>query len=120
MLKQAINWKPQPLPDLITSLHDVVCGQYRELERTVVGLEEFEVCADYKLFVVPSSTWAQLPPEKRKRHCIMRHCKPFNFNSKIVESTDSTRHVIAPGQNGGEKEGQIKRKRVARTMTIKK
>ena len=120
VLKQAINWKPQPLPDLITSLHDAVCGQYRELERAVVGLGEFELCADYKRFSVPSSTWAQLPPEKRKRHLIkfMRHCKPVN--SKIVESTDSTRHVIAPGQNGGKKKGQIKRKRVARTTTIKK
>ena len=70
--------------------------------------------------IIILSTTPQLPPEKRKRHLIkfMRQCKPVN--SKILESTDSTRHVIAPGQNGGEKKGQIKRKRVARTTTIKK
>ena len=100
-------------------MHDVVCGQYRELERAVVGLVEFELCSEYKLFSVPASTWAQLAREKRKRHFIkfMRQCKPVNF--KIVESTDSTSHVIAHGQNGGKK-GQMKRKRVARTTTKKK
>ena len=36
--------EPQPLPDLIKCLHDVVCGQYRELERAVVGLGAFGLC----------------------------------------------------------------------------
>ena len=85
-----------------------MCGQYRELERAVVGLGEFELCADYKRFSVPSSTWAQLPPEKQKRHLIkfMGQCKPVN--SKIVESTDSIRHVFASGQNGGEKRDRLR------------
>ena len=96
VLNQAINWRPQPLPDLMTSLHDVVCGKYRGIENAAIGLWEFELCPDYKRVSVPATTLARLPPEKRKRHLIkvMRQCKLVN--SKIVDSTDATTHVIKP------------------------
>ena len=119
VLKQAIDWKAQPLTDLVNTLHEVVKAQYRELERCLFGVGEFQLCQEFRHFSMPVTTWSQSTYNKRQRHFsrFLRTIKPIK--AKVVASSDGTRHVLAP-VSGGKKPGQTKRKRTAKTTTVKR
>jgi len=119
VLKQAIDWKAQPLTDLVNTLHDIVKAQYRELERCLFGMGDFKLCEEFRHFCLTPTAWSQATERKRKRHfsCFLRTTKPSK--PKVMASTDGAKHVLAP-TNGGKKPGQVKQKRTAKTTTLKK
>lgn len=43
VLKQTIDWKSQPLTDLVTKLHRLVDGQFNDLRAALVGTGEFRL-----------------------------------------------------------------------------
>ena len=110
VLKQAIDWKAQPLTDLVNTLHEVVKAQYRELERCLFGVGEFQLCQEFRHFSMSVTTWSQSTYNKRQRHFsrFLRTIKPIK--TKVVASSDGTRHVLAP-VSGGKKPRQTKRKK---------
>ncbi|CAH1245863.1 PIN4 [Branchiostoma lanceolatum] len=67
VLKMAVDWKPQPLPKLIETLHDVVKGQYIDAERALIGFGDFRLDSAFKSCAVPAATWTYQSTPQRTR-----------------------------------------------------
>ena len=50
VIKQEIEWKPQPVTELVDKLEKLVVGRYRELERSLFGSGEYELTAEFKRY----------------------------------------------------------------------
>lgn len=116
VLKQATDWKYLRITDLITTLHDVVQGQQRDLERALIGRGDYKLCDDYKNFFVNPSVWASRDAGQRHRHFMRFLRKVKEGDSRCVRSSDGQR-VVIKATHGGKKPGQVKRKRTAKTTT---
>jgi len=119
ILKQAIDWKAQPLTDLVDTLHGVVKSQYSEVQRSLFGVGDFELCPEFKHFAMSVATWSQSSEKKRSCHYSRFLHTMTPVKAKVLASTGGERHFVAPS-NGGKKPGQVKRKKMAKTTTIKK
>jgi len=87
--------------------------------KCLFGVGEFQLCQEFRQFSMSVTTWSQSTYKKRQRHFsrFLRTIKPIK--AKVVASSDGMRHVLAP-VSGGKKPGQTKRKRTAKTTTVKK
>lgn len=109
----AVNWKPQPLLDLVEKLAEVVQSQYEEVERALINTGNYKLAPTFERFSVHRDTWRVMPEEKRQRH-LMRFCTTPKTSRNTVISSDETTSVVVPS-HGGKKKGQITRKRPNRT-----
>lgn len=117
VLKQAVNWKSQPLTDLIEKLYEVVRKQYKDLERALLGQGDFVLCDEYQRFSVAPNVWCSRDQQQRQRHFLRFLRKVKEVHKKNIRSTDGSR-VVTSATNAGKKPGQVKRKRTAKTTTV--
>ncbi|XP_078674699.1 uncharacterized protein LOC144912839 [Branchiostoma floridae x Branchiostoma belcheri] len=117
VLKQAVNWQPQALVNLVDTLHGVVRSQYTELERSLLGVGDYVLSQEFDRFGVHEVAWLRMTNDQRERH--VRRFMMFQPPGipQSVTSSDRQRIVTKP-KNGGKKPGQRKRKRAARTTSI--
>ena len=52
VLKQTIDWKSQPLMDLIESVKDCMESQFKELRRSIMGIGLFRLVESHEQFLV--------------------------------------------------------------------
>ena len=71
-LKQAVDWRPQAINELMTKLEEVVSSEYREIERNLVE------AGDFNKFLVNFHVWVSHDPIKRHFQRFLRQPKPFN------------------------------------------
>ena len=118
VLKRAIDWKSQPLLDLVQIIRDVVDTQYKDLLRSLVSIGQYRLADSHKQFQVSKSLWMTKTVDESERFFIRfrNHLPP---DQKTVTSKDGLVTVIKP-RTRGRKKGQLKRKINERTTTIKK
>ena len=116
-LKQAVNWKSQSLIDLVDTLHKFVQGQYKELERALVGVGNFDLAQSMRKFKIDRQIWINMNNEKRKNRFDRFLRSIVTLSPGMQVSSDGCLSVPTSAA-GGEKPGQRKRKRTAKTTTI--
>ena len=57
VLKQAIDWKRQPLLDFITCVNELVDAQFKDLKRAMVNMGRFRLAETHRQFVVSKTVW---------------------------------------------------------------
>ena len=116
MLKLEVDWKPQPLVELVERFYSLIRAQYKDLQRATIGAGNFKLAGPFKHHYINPSVWAS-KSNSEKNQLFLRFLKDSKsgYNSKYITCTDGSR--IVPTPNGGEKPGQRKRKRNAKTTT---
>ena len=116
VLKQAIDWKRQPLLDFITCVNELVDAQFKDLKRAMVNMGRFRLAETHRQFVVSKTVWTNKTDDERQR-LYLRFRKHEVKNPRLVTSTDGQSDVVAP-RTKGQKLGQRKRPRTERTTTV--
>jgi hypothetical protein len=114
VLKQAVEWKPQQLPDLINCLRRLVDGQYADADRAMCGLGDFVLQPNNARHRVSPSDWIAMTAEQRRKAA--KACFRIQSAGPTVTSTDGSITVPATPR-GGNKPGQTKRVRNVRTQS---
>lgn len=118
VLQRAIDWKSQPLLDLVNIVKNLVDTQYKELLRSLVSMGQYRLSETHRHFHVSKSGWLSKTQEERQR--LFKRLRRFvPKDKKTVTSTDGTTTVLKP-RSLGKKIGQRKRKINERTTTFKK
>ena len=118
VLKRAIDWKAQPLLDLVNIVKNLVDTQYKELLRSIVSMGQYRLSETHRQFHVSKSGWLSKTQEERQR--LFKRLRRFvPKDKKTVTSTDGAMTVLKP-RSLGKKIGQCKRKINERTTTFKK
>ena len=117
VLKQAVNWKPHQLPDLICKLQKIVETQAHDGRRAIVGRGDYTLQQSHARFRLTAEAWSNMSEGERSKHSL----KTFVLNprSKAVKSTNG-KLTVTCNLRAGKKIGQRKRKRCARTVTPSK
>ena len=118
VLKQSIQWKSQPLTDLIEQAEELVNAQFTDLRRSLFGSGCFVLAESHKQFAVSRNVWGLKTQSERDRH-YKRFRAHVIKDPRVVTSTDGESVVVAP-KTKGKKLNQGKRKRTERTVTVKK
>jgi hypothetical protein len=118
VLKQAIDWKSQPLLDIVNFLTKIIETQCKDLKRALVNTDEYRLCDSHKQFSVTKIAWVSKTDEERRR--LYRRFRLFIAKDKdVVTSTDGQTYV-RQSRSMGRKIGQRKRKIKERTTTYKR
>ncbi|VDI18172.1 Hypothetical predicted protein [Mytilus galloprovincialis] len=67
VFKKAVEWKPQPIPDLAIKLMDIVRVQLIDLKRSLYGMGNYELFGPYRTHVVSYQCWFSKTQEQRER-----------------------------------------------------
>ena len=118
VFKQAIDWKSQPLFDIVNFLTKIFETQCKDMKRALVNTDEYRLCDSHKQFSVTNTAWVSKTNEERRR--LYRRFRLYIAKDKdVVTSTDGQTCVRQP-QSMGRKIGQRKRKIKERTITYKR
>ncbi|MDY6930033.1 MAG: hypothetical protein SWN10_23530, partial [Pseudomonadota bacterium] len=115
VLKVAIDWKPQPLYDLVQRLYGLVQSQYDDVERAIVNTGDFRLDPAYERFRCHRDNWRGLTEQQTSKHLSKFFTVP-KTRARTVISTDEATTAEVPG-HGGKKKGQVTRKRANRTRS---
>jgi len=118
LVKLAIDWKPARLTDLVRQLHDLVCAQYKSLQRALIGQGDFVLADRFVHHRVPFCHWQRLTEQKQSElfTAFLADCGSRGKKDGIVTSTDGSLSV--QGSNKvARKPGQRKRPRAERAGT---
>lgn len=69
VLKQTTNWRNLSLPALVEKLHDLVHGQSKEIERSLIGRGDLMLQEQFLRFRMTSDAWQALPDGKKRNTC---------------------------------------------------
>ena len=118
VLKQLTDWKPQPLPTLCDLLSNHIKAQFKDLERAIIGMGKFRLHESYQHFKIQINNWAGKSLEQRQK----MYSKFIKYNpkgtGKVISSDNQL--TVPKTPSAGKKPHQVKRKRTAKTTTIKK
>ena len=120
VLKQAMDWKSQPLLDIVNILTKIIETQCKYLKRALVNTDEYRLCDSHKQFSVTKAAWVSKTDEERRR--LYRRFRLYIAKDKdkdVVTSTDGQTCVRHP-RSLGRKIGRRKRKIKERTTTYKR
>ena len=65
VFKKAIEWKPQPIPELTVKLMNVVRVQLSDLKRALYGTGNYELIGRYKKYYVSQQSWFSKTQEQQ-------------------------------------------------------
>ena len=115
VLKQSTNWRNLNLPRLVEELLDLVHGQSKEIERSLIGRGDLMLQEQFLKFRVTADAWQALPDAKRKKH-MTRFTKTIrDANLQMSRGWEGDLLENAP-KDKGRKPGQ-KSKKAAKTRT---
>ena len=116
VLKQAVQWRPNQVPDLIDKLRSIVDGQFAEADRAMIGRGDFVLRPDWAKHRLTFDCWSKMSTVQRQK--AVSAC--FRLPS-VPTSTSSDGAVDVPTTpGGGKKLNQKKRCRTERTTTVSK
>lgn len=119
ILKLVVDWKSQPLLDLVKKLHDLVRVQYIDVTRAFIGEGNFKLAPGYEKFQVQPTIWERKSDTQRERVLKQFLTTISPVNARAVTSTDGSLTLLRSGADG-KKPNQVRRKATARTTTITK
>ena len=118
VLKQTTNWRNLNLPLLVEALHDLVDGQSKEIERSLIGRGDLMLHEQFLKFKMTPDAWQALPERRRKKHICRFTKKVREANMQMSRGCEGGDLENAP-KDRGRKPGQKSRK-TAKTRTPKK
>jgi len=115
MFKQAVNWRPHMLPDLIVKLQSLVAAQLYDVQRALYGRGDFKLRPSHTSFPFGEDNWSKMSEKK----CALHARKSFVIIQcpNQVTSTNGKLTVIHKA-SAGLKKNQVKRKRCAKSTTL--
>jgi len=115
VLKQAIHWRPQQLPDLIDTLRKLVESQYTEANRALCCEGDFVLRSAYVRHRLTVDAWRMMTAKQCNKAAAA--C----FRIAQVTSTASDGGMTVPDTpGGGKKPHQCKRKRAEKSSSAAK
>ncbi|GFR74664.1 hypothetical protein ElyMa_000435200 [Elysia marginata] len=98
ILKMKKDWRPQAIPQLIDSIHEIAKGHYTDVERAIMG---------------QPAVWCTKTDEQRRRH-MEKFERALKIKRSMATSCDGDIYVLTSGVRG-KTIGQKKRVKASRT-----
>ena len=117
VLKSAVNWKTLQLTKLVDELRSLVATQKKDIANAIIGQGNYYLSPHAQHYSVTPYEWQELSPNSRQRK-VMDFIKDRKTSRNMVQSSDGTLNVLQ-SPCGGRKPGQQKRKKCAKTTTVK-
>ena len=118
VLKQTVDWKSKPLPELVSLVLDLVNGQFKRIRSSIVRVGDYRLTDMYRQFERSKTDWISLTDKQKVNiYNRIRHHVPKEGTQ--VTLTDGKTTVLAPRTNG-RKPGQRKRKPKTISFSFKK
>ena len=67
VIKHQMNYRPQELPDFISSMKKMVDNQKKEIERAAAGIGEYRLVEDYKHLATETRKFVQMSEKQREK-----------------------------------------------------
>ena len=115
VLKQAVQWRPQQLPDLLEKLRQLVVGQHMEADRALIGRGDFMLMPTHAKHCLTLDKWKAMSATQRSKasdSCFQQ--------GPVPASTSSDGSVTVPTTPGAGRKPCGKRPRADRTVTNKR
>ena len=118
-LKMVVDWKSKSLTQLVDALQKEVQSQHTSVERAFIDRGEFTLAPEFAHYRMNAHVYEEKTDKQKEKRMakFLREVKPIH--PRAVTSEDG-RLTVLTAANGGKKPGQTKRKRSARTTTVKK
>jgi hypothetical protein len=110
VFKRAVDWKPQPLPELVRSLNDVVRIHFVDLRRAIYGTDNYQLFGRYKRHSVSQQCWFSKTEEQKESLY-----KKLSEQSEFISASSKEFQIPKP-QKLPRKPNQRKRPRTCRTQ----
>ena len=99
ILKLEVDWKPQPLVELVERFYSLIHAEYKDLQRATVGAGNFKLAGPLKHHYINPSVWAS-KSNSEKNQLFLRFLKDsksgYNSLYRYITSTDGSRIVLTP------------------------
>lgn len=118
ILKTAVNWKPQKLPDLVDKLHRIVKTQYADMRRALRGEGNFQLAPAFSKFKITISAWNNKTEDEKEAYFTKFLNAKIKDDKNYITSTDGQLSIPKP-QRLAKKPGQKTRATRTRTTSIK-
>lgn len=118
VIKSAVGWKPQKMPDFIEILYTEVIYQEKLIRMALHGTGEFELAQNYQFLKFSDIAWRSKTEEEREK-IFKKFLKYKKKKSGIVQSTDGKLEIPCP-KSIATKPGQKRRARSNKTHTVPK
>lgn len=119
-LKILVDWKSKSLTQLVDALYKEVQSQRTGVERAFIDRgHQFTLVPEFAHYRMHAHVYEQKTDKQKEKRMakFLREYKPVHPRAV---SSDDGRLTVLKASNGGKKPGQTKRKRCARTRTVKK
>jgi len=117
MLKSAVQWHPQKLPDLVDKLRQLVDSQYVDADRALHGRGQFSLKAQYAKHRLTVDEWRHMVPAQRIK--AQEACFRLPAKTGMVTSTDGSL-TVKTAPSAGKKPYHRKRPAADKTVTVKR
>jgi hypothetical protein len=117
VLKSAVQWRAQPIGDLIHTIKGLVNVQYTEADRSIVNAGNFILSAEHARHTTSLENWERMSDKQKQR--VRDKC--FRLQPVVNSSTTSDGTTTLPANPQGSKKPHAKRRqRADRTRTVTK
>ena len=117
ILKMKVVWRPQAIPELIDSIHEVVQGHFTDVERAILERGEYrlhkDLGEDLEEYLVEPELWYTKTNQQRHRH-LEKFQKALKIKRSMTTPSNGDIHVLTSGA-GRKNFGQKKRVKATRT-----
>lgn len=118
VLEHQTEWKLLKLPDLIQKVHILTETQFKQLGRSFTQTGEFIFSTEYKKCALNPQQWA-VKSEDQKTKLKAKFIKSRKPQANGTETSTDGKLTVPVKPSAGKKPGQFKRRRAAKTTTIK-
>ena len=119
VLKQLTDWKPKPVHELVDTLIGHIKGQYKDVERAMIGKGPFTLDKKFNNIRIKPEVYSSKTSLARRRTFLRFLQSHGKDTTSSITSTDGLLSVPRTPQSG-KKPHQTKRKRTERTVKVKK
>ena len=114
VLKQAVQWRRNQLPELIHKLRSLVDGQYADADRALCGSGDYSLRPAWSKHRLTIDCWTSMKPVQRQKAVDACFCIP---GVPVSTSSDGT-PMVPTTPREGKKPNQKKRCRAERTTSV--
>ena len=118
ILKQAIQWKPKRIPELIDVIHQEVKFQFLHLRRCLISEGDFILLPRFQKHRISQMRWNLKTEEERKKYFLEflgTKCHESNKNKNLIRATNANL-LIPQVPSLANKPGQRIRPKSSRTQ----
>jgi hypothetical protein len=114
--KISTDWKPQRLPELVNTIHDIVRLHFADLKRALFGQGNYELECAFQHLDVPHTVWTSKTTTEKEK-IFARLSKNRNLNTEMIQSSDG-KLTVPNVKRLARKPGQSHRPKTLAARTI--